>query len=234
MPIFRVNGKNIFFAHVPKCGGTTLEYNLIRLGYCLSFLDVEFYNPGRDNWSLSTPQHISLRYFERYFCKDFFDFKFTVLRDPVERFVSAFNFNRGAIGWFVSFEQFLTSFERRVTRTGGFPQNDYDNHFMPASQLVPEDCAVYFLENGLLSVFRALEKKIGLQSIDSVQSKNPGRYVNFNAKSKTRKFIKDKFVKPSPRIADLSPDQIERIRALYRQDYEQFFESCGATAEVRF
>lgn len=232
MPIFRVNGKNILFAHVPKCGGTTIEYNLIRLGYRMSFLDVNFYNPGRKNWSLSSPQHISLRYLEQYFHGDFFDFKFTVLRDPVERFVSAFNFNRGAIGWFVSFEQFLTSLEKRVARAGGFVQNTYDNHFTPASQLVPEDCRIYYLEDGLLAVFRALEEEIGLQRIGHVKSKNPGKYAEFEARSKTRKFIKDSIVKPSPRIEDLSSDQVERIRELYGQDYRRFFGRSGAIAHA--
>lgn len=201
-----------------------MEHNLIKLGYQISFLDVNYYNPGRSNWSLSSPQHIPERCLRSVFSDDFFDYKFTVLRDPVDRFVSAFNFKRGAIGWFVSFESFLGSMERKVARSG-FVLNQFDNHFLPASLLVPEGSDVFMLEDGLMSVFKALEAKLGLKSIKEVESKNTGEYRNFIAKSKFRKVVKDKFVRASPKTRDLTPEQVQRIRHLYKEDYEQFFSS---------
>lgn len=227
MPIFRVNEKNIYFAHVPKCGGTTLEHNLIRLGVSVSFLDVDYYNPGRERWSVTSPQHISRRHLDQYFRDGFFDLSFTVLRDPVERFVSAFNFKRGSIGWFVGFDRFLMSLERAVARGGGFPQGLHDNHFLPADDLVPEGTEVFYLRDGLLAVFRALETRVGLLPIDAIESRNTGRYTDFDAKSRIHKLVKEVAVKPSPRVEDLTRDQVARIRALYAADYARFFDASA-------
>ncbi|WP_165775194.1 sulfotransferase family 2 domain-containing protein [Mameliella alba] len=232
MPIFRVNGKNIYFAHVPKCGGTTLEHNLLCLGVRVSFLDVEYYNLGRDRWSVTSPQHISRRYLDRYFHDGFFDYGFTVLRDPVERFVSAFNFKRGSIGWFVGFDRFLSSLERAVARNGCFPQGLHDNHFLPANELVPEGAEVFYLRDGLLAVFRALEARLELAPIEAIATQNAGKYADFGAKSRLHKLVKDLTVKPSPRVKDLTPDQVARIRSLYAADYARFFDTQAITLKA--
>lgn len=223
MPILRVKHKNIYFAHVPKCGGSTVEHNLIRLGYSVSFLNVDYYNPGEANWSVTSPQHISLQNLEKYFKKNFFDYSFAVVRDPVDRFISAYNFKRGTIGWFVSFERFLTMLESHVERTGSFSINKYDNHFTPASQLVPEASEIFYLENGLLNVFRELENRIGLVEINEIVSQNTGQYSDFLAKTPAHKFVKDNFVRVSPKRKNLSTSQVERIKALYVEDYDRFY-----------
>lgn len=228
MPIIRANGLLVYFAHVPKCGGSTVEHNLVRLGYQPSFLDQDFYNEGRENWSNSSPQHIPTAYLKRYFKPDFFDYSFSVLRDPVERFVSAFNFKRGSIGWLVGFERFLRSLEKTVARTGAFPNNLHDNHFLPAVNLVPEDAEVFYLSDGLLNIFRALEARIGLDPIERIETRNAGRYSDFRAKSSWHKTAKDLFVRQSPRICDLSNEQVARVKALYAADYARFFNTPRA------
>lgn len=96
MPIYRCNGKIIFFAHVPKCAGSSVEDYLISLQVGqMAFLDRQHLDDTRaHHWSTTSPQHISGAALAHLFPASFFDAGFAILRAPVARFKSAFWFQK--------------------------------------------------------------------------------------------------------------------------------------------
>jgi len=88
VPFFRHNSRLIYFSHVPKCGGTSIEDGLTQSGIALSFMDRGWYQLGTDRWNNSSPQHILCKDVARLLDLRMFDFHFTCVRDPVARFLS--------------------------------------------------------------------------------------------------------------------------------------------------
>ncbi|MEL6934393.1 MAG: hypothetical protein AAFO17_15100 [Pseudomonadota bacterium] len=68
MPIIRIKGRPIFFAHVLKCAGTSIEkYLRARFGP-LALLDRDYYDhPSRLRWSATSLQHIDVANLRRLF-----------------------------------------------------------------------------------------------------------------------------------------------------------------------
>lgn len=63
----------IYFVHIPKNGGTTIETNL------------NLNSPGHDHWEICKRKHQ----------KEWSEFyKFAVIRDPIDRFVSNYKYSR--------------------------------------------------------------------------------------------------------------------------------------------
>ena len=59
MPIFIGNGKCGHFAHIPKCGGTSVEEYAEEIGLSVAFKSRgQLATPVEGRWSVSTPQHI--------------------------------------------------------------------------------------------------------------------------------------------------------------------------------
>jgi hypothetical protein len=84
-----VRAQKIYFPHIPKTGGVSIEHTLSRistLSACPAYYGEELLALGNiDNYGLFQG-HL------QYFCKDFIGeaFTFTILRDPVERAISGF------------------------------------------------------------------------------------------------------------------------------------------------
>ena len=73
MPIARVNNKTIYFSHIPKCGGSSIEDFLRIIAKSdLCFLD-RSYDNGTHQWSISSPQHITGKEISKLFPINFFD-----------------------------------------------------------------------------------------------------------------------------------------------------------------
>lgn len=221
VPIFRVNERLVYFAHVPKCGGSTVEHSLRESGLALSFLDQEFRARGRDAWSRSSPQHIPAEIRRLLFAEGFFDYEFAVVRDPVRRFLSAFNHNRGRIGRHVSLAAFLRRMERRVAARDDYFGARYDNHFLPACRFLSPAARVFFIEDGLGACLAALSADLGIE-IAEAGPRNVKRYDFSGARSPLKRVLLKTLFRDSPTADQLSPEQAARIRALYHEDYARF------------
>ncbi len=153
MPIIKINNKIIYYAHVPKCAGTSVEEYLFRNSDSVSFLDRDFFAEGYIPWSTSSPQHIDGASLGRLFPDAaFFDDYFTVVRNPVKRFISAFKFNKYIARKRelrkLDINKFVSEFLNADTVVRGF----LDNHFLPSCEfLIPErKFSVFRMEEGLV------------------------------------------------------------------------------------
>lgn len=221
MPFFREKQRNVLFVHIPKCGGTTVERALTAQGIELSFFDPQFGLHDYEPWCRSSPQHLTREDRDRLFAHEFFDYEFGLVREPVARFLSAFNHQRRRIGVFVSFERFLDQIEARNRQYGDFFGYRYDNHFLPAARFCSEMTKVFALEDGIDACLKTVSEEIG-RPISAVPSQNIKEYRFTDSDHWGRRAIKKAFAKDSPKIADLSEDSVRRIKALYAEDYERF------------
>ena len=161
MPVVRCKNQICHFAHIPKCGGSSIEIYMRSLGANLAFLDTGFFiNPPSIRWNISSPQHIDGENLSRLFPPKFFDFSFAVVRNPYLRLFSAFNFQmfkENKIDKQMDINEFIHSELEHAAKGIG----SYDNHFKSQSSfLMPKlEYDIFKLENGLSEVKRYLDKR---------------------------------------------------------------------------
>ena len=132
MPIIKIKDELIHYAHIPKCGGHSIERYL----KSISTIDVGFSDwffiqkPPKNPWNISSPQHIDGTSLSRLFPKSFFTNFVVVSRDPIKKLKSAYLFNK-YIQKKISTEEKLNTFiEAKLIHN--LKRNGWmDNHFMP-------------------------------------------------------------------------------------------------------
>lgn len=203
MPFFRASEKLIYFAHVPKCAGSTVEHYLRKRFGALGFVDEHFYSLPRSlHWSRSSAQHVPVSILERLFPPGIFDASFTVVRNPVERIVSEFHYLRDLLQRIDPSE----SFSSWVVQIDGVLATSpwlYDNHLRPMTEMVPDGATVFRLEDGLDRIIPYLDDLVGRH----------GQELTFD-----RVLTRDPSI---PRVVP-TPDDIAEIERLYRQDFDRF------------
>jgi len=161
LPIVRIDTKLVYFAHVPKCGGSAIEDYLQKRFGTLGFLDRTYRSiPEGLRWTRSSPQHIHAKAMERLLPAAFFAARFAVVRHPLDRMISVFRFQRDVhrdIPETVSFGEWLGTLHRQ------YQSNPFylDNHFRPMADIVPEGTTLFRLEDGLSPVIAWLDELAG-------------------------------------------------------------------------
>lgn len=149
MPIFKAGPQLVFYAHVPKCGGSAVSWYMTERFGAVAFHDNRFTaRPLAQRWSRTSPQHVDVATLERLFPPGFFDVVFTIVRHPVARVVSAFHFQRdveSSISQQVGFHDWLLDIEERRAEDPFV----FDNHVRPMVEMVPEGAHVFHMEHGL-------------------------------------------------------------------------------------
>lgn len=149
MPFFRTENQLVYYAHVPKCGGSAIARYLEDRFGPLGFYDDSFHKKRarKTAWSATSPQHVDAGTLESLLPATLFDAMFAVVRHPVPRSVSTYHFQcevEGRIPADLSFSDWLARLEAE-----GFAMFAYDNHILPMTMLVPEGATVFHLEHGL-------------------------------------------------------------------------------------
>jgi hypothetical protein len=195
MPIVRLKNKIVYFSHIPKCGGTSVEDFLkIITGVNLSFLNRNLYD---NRWGISSPQHISGNDLSKLFPITFFDDFFTITRHPFDRFCSAFIFQKyhvKTIPQEIDINQFISKLdEYRAMLPGRF-----DHHFLPQFTFLYPGASykVFKLENGLGCVKKYIGSifDIDVSNISMPHSSKKPNQIKLNVDSlsnQSKKIITD-------------------------------------------
>lgn len=205
MPIFRIDGKLHYFAHVPKCGGASVEHYILDRFGSLAFRDTKFMVDGRENqWPRSAPQHVDWDSLVRIIPEDWLESVFMVVRHPVAKVVSAYHFIMdvdGDIPVDVGIDDWFEGYLETGHKTFGL----YDNHMLPQNRFAPKWATVFALESGLDRLIPHLDALAGKsEGPREIEHRNLFRGVN-----RTEKAV------PSDRTRAL-------IREYYAEDYDRF------------
>lgn len=207
VPFFRIGDKLHYFAHVPKCAGSSVEaYLRARFGP-LAFVDTAYRAiPVHRRWTRSSPQHITVEDLRWLVPSEWIASSFAIVRHPVTRLISAFKFQAEIErtipeSWAVA--DFVADWVERSEREPYL----YDNHLRPQTDLVPPDATVFRLEDGLAPVVDHLDRLAG--------NKSTPREI-------TPENVRPSAIPPdSPRLR-LQAETLTLIGDLYAEDFQRF------------
>lgn len=147
MPIAKTQNGLLYFAHVPKCAGSSVEDYLVSRFGPLALIDRRHDGVSEpQQWSRTSPQHIDAYTFDRFFDPALFADSFAVVRHPVSRLKSAYLYAQRyrKMRW-IGFEAWLRALPRQLKRDPFV----HDNHWRPMTDLVPSWVeTILHLENG--------------------------------------------------------------------------------------
>lgn len=218
MPILQVNGKLVYFAHVPKCAGTSIEEYVIDRFGPIALQDRQYFNRApADRWSRTSPQHIDAETLERLVPRSFFSEGFAVVRHPMDRLKSAFRHAQRLrdLTW-VSFPRFVESLQERHNQDRFL----LDNHFRPMSDIVPDWTeTILRLEDGegpIIAYFDRLAGNTdGARTLPHAQKALAPlpRATGLRGIRQRRKF---------PGLPPLDEALCRKVHALFAADYDRF------------
>ncbi|MEO0999656.1 MAG: sulfotransferase family 2 domain-containing protein [Pseudomonadota bacterium] len=206
MPIFKHAGRLIYFAHVPKCAGTSVEDYLVRRLGPAAFLD-RMHRQGRHSWNKTSPQHIGTADLRRLFPDRFFDESFAIVRHPEARLRSAFAFAR-RLPRGVAAKADLAQWFAANRDPASLARPRFDNHFLPQSEIVPPGARVFRLEDGLDALVAYIDGLVGASAPEiTIAHSNRGK---------------------RPYLAPIDDETRAMIEETYAADYDRFGYTRGA------
>ncbi|HHG89455.1 MAG TPA: hypothetical protein ENJ90_03110 [Devosia sp.] len=176
MPLYRNGAKIVFFVHIPKTGGSSIEKAFRRLGCKEAFR----FNSKRP-FSKCTLQHMHKGVYKEAIRSGFADYSFAVKRNPYDRMASEFrmkaldrNERQNPDKWILeALERFK---EFSFTR---------DNHIRPQVEFISETTEVFAFEDGLEAAMAPALKVLGLNPPKSMPHEKKGSREKIRVKNKT-------------------------------------------------
>lgn len=210
MPLCRAGSKLIYFTHVPKCGGTSVERYLIARFGALGFHDPAF--GSRDTaevWTMTPPQHMPGPVQALLLPETLFDAHFATVRHPAHRLISMFLFMRDIEDKLppdFTFSEWLSNLPD-IVATQPFALH---GHPRPMSEYIPENATVFHVESGLDHIVNWLDQMAHTQD-------GPRNVPHSNAyQDRISTTLKDR---PKPQ---LTQKNLMQIFELYAEDYNRF------------
>ena len=158
MPLVTGANQRVFFAHVPKTGGSSVEEYLIRrFGGPLSLKDVTHRNGRRRRGLISLSTHLTAEDLLDVLPHDV-DYSFAVVRNPLQRVLSQYRFQAGVSR---TARYTFSTWLRLMLHCVAMDLRVYQNHIRPQSDLVPEDSEVFRLEDGFDGMIAWLDEITG-------------------------------------------------------------------------
>jgi hypothetical protein len=162
MPLICTRNARIFFAHVPKAGGSSIEGYLHERFGMSSVLDCNKRMKVRGTGLISPSTHLAAVDLAEMIPDDM-DLLFTVVREPLSRMLSEYRYQTGSSRMsrmsFSTWLRVMIFAARRESRL-------YENHIRPQSDLVPEDFEIFKLEDGFDVLTARIDAAVGQTAPD--------------------------------------------------------------------
>lgn len=162
MPLFIYEKKSFIFMHVPKSGGSSVEWTLKKT--CKTHMLNANVNSNKSLSMPCNPQHFHAEIMESFFDSTEIDFSFLVVREPLQRLLSEYKYrklSRTKRGLKIKpFSEWVqTTFEK-------YEDNSYilDNHIRPQSEFIYPNANIFKLENGLGEVIKFVSSKLEINT----------------------------------------------------------------------
>lgn len=140
MPLYRTAAGVVFFVHIPKTGGTSIEKTLRSAGAAQAMKLSK-----QSGYSKATLQHMHAEVYTAAIGKNFADYSFTVVRNPYDRFASEFKMKVVSAGLPDSIDDWATA---NFNRFDEYPYTR-DNHIRPQVEFLSKRLEVFRFEDGL-------------------------------------------------------------------------------------
>lgn len=205
MPIFRKDGRNFLFIHVPKAGGTSIENVFNQSGYERLYLDGKVGEDTVNHVRWCTPQHMHAAMLETNFRTDRFAGVFMVVREPVARLRSEYLWRNRAASPSVdgaTVEAWVTSTFRRYAAQPFL----FDNHIRPQVEFKLAGAHVFRLETGLPSILAEIDELWDLGLDREIPTSRAGKDL----------------VGHASHDVEITPAARKAIRKFYRRDFAEF------------
>lgn len=183
MTLLRYREKIIYFAHIPKTGGSSVEYALRQAGVSRAM-----HHHTTLGYTKCCPQHMHADLVNIFFPNDFYDYSFAVVRHPFDRLVSEYS-------WRVKRNVVKKKFDPWVNSVlRAYENNNYicDNHIRAQSEFVTAGMNVFKFGEGIPHIIKKVSEVIGIQNIDSQTHRNKGKGISVewseDTKMRARKF----------------------------------------------
>ena len=219
MPLIRLpNAKMLYFTHVPKCAGTSVEdYLRDRFGL-LGLLDRRFgKRSAPEAWTHSPPQHMPEAVRAELLPDTLFNGIFATVRHPATRLRSVSVFQRAvecSIPANTSFPVWVEALPRMLA-TDPYALH---GHLRPMSETVPLDANVFRIEQGLADLIDWLDEIAG----DAGGPRKIGR-ANITAER----------MRGTMQQVQLNKAVLGRIATIYAADYARFGYDLGPPPSPR-
>lgn len=205
MPIFRKDGKNILFVHIPKNGGSTIEKVFRESGYQVLYLDGKVGRETVNHVRRCTPQHMHADMLRTNFRLENFDLIFMMVRNPLTRFKSEYIWRNRKDLKVVDAES-VNSWGAKAFKKYERDNFLFDNHLRPQVEFYVPGSNVYYFEHGMQFVVDDLNERfeLGLQQ-EIPRLKDGHKETGFSSKDVV-----------------VSPKMEHAVKNFYSDDYLRF------------
>ena len=194
MPIYVKNGYKVLFVHIPKTGGTSIDDSFAPLW--------SIRKNKKPGWQY---RHATYHTYEKWEMYNSVNYKFTIVRDPVERLASDIAFYdeikkmywKGD-RWDLNLEELFSTFKSPQE----YETKKWSNHIRPQSDFVREG------SGNKIFYFDKLSE--AHKELSYMFETEPLKHLKRHTKKS----------KPKPKFNE---EQIKLIKEFYKEDYERFF-----------
>ena len=175
MPLFRYKDKVVFFIHIPKTGGSSIEHSLREAGAKRAL-----HYHKRFEYVKCAIQHMHADLHEFFVPSTFYDESFAVVRHPVDRLFSEYR-------WRLNRQNVRREFDPWIHyHLNKYAENPYilDNHLRPQVEFIGKSTRVFRFEDGLKTPLEAVGRSLTLENV-RLNHRNKGSDIVVSMKERT-------------------------------------------------